>query len=305
MSDNKSMALFAKAGLTDFDVCALISKWSLEVEKNKKSDYFPFNSIHTVASRALQELVRLAFNGHENAAKQLHIILASKVHSFDELCRQYPKLFEPIARKTTYWPGLISCLTNSKKRNEKLLEMLQLGRDSGINISGKQPDWETPEVEAASFLHHLMELYRRDWLPENIKRVRANLKNINKRMGRPANYRPPPRKPIPTTPELQEEFRLRHESIILAKNLQPLNRQNYPDWFKASWPLFLSRYRKDFENRKCFAHYWESDAFMESDPANSGKKRLTKSARGDIRHAIKKQIKQAFRSIAPKSYPVG
>lgn len=299
------MVLFAKPGLSDFDVFALISKWSLLVEKVKKSDADYFcKKISGVASRALQELARLAFAGHDKSSIELHNILASHVHQFDELCHQNPKLFEPIARQTTYWPGVISCLTVTKKRNKKLLAMLNLGCDSGINVSGKQPDWETPEVEAASFLHGVMELYRREWLPENTKRVRANLKMINRRLGRPANYRPPPRNPIPTKPEWEEEFRLRSESHKLAKNLKPLNRQNYRDWFKASWPLFLSRYRKDFENRKCFARYWENDAFMEPDPANPNKKRLTKRAQGDIRDAIKNKIKQAFRSIAPKSFPV-
>ena len=80
------------------------------------------------------------------------------------------------------------------------------------------------------------------------------------------------------------------ESRKLAKSLYPLSRQNYGDWSKASWPLFESRYGKDFENRKCFSEYWRSLTYK-------GKK----NARALIRDAIKKKIKQAFRSIAPKS----
>ena len=307
-TDNEQMASIAKPGLDDWDVFALISKWSLEVEKGKKSsaDYFS-DKIHHVASRALQEMVRLAFKGHEGCAKKLHLILTSHVHHFDKLCHQNPKLFEPIARKTTYWPALISCLTDTKKRNEQLMEMLNLGHDSGINISGKQPSSDIPEVKAAYFLHGVMEVYRQGWLdqPAQAKLLRAEWRRINKSLGRPANYRPPKPKPIPTTPEWEEEFRLSGESHKLAKDLQPLTRQNYKQWFEASWPLFLSRYKKDFEKRKCFAHYWQSEAFMEPDPSNPDKKHLISSARGDIRHAIKKQIKQAFRSIAPKSSPVG
>jgi len=301
------MASVAKPGVDQFDVFALISKWSLRVEKGNKSETDWFGEqIHGVASRALAEIVRLAFTGHEKSAKNLHLILASNVSSFVQLCEQNPKLFEPIARKTTYWPALISCLNDSQRRNKKLQAMINLGLDSGINISGKQPDWESAEIEAASSLHGLMELYRQDYLPENIKHFRAQIRQINKMLGRSSNYRPPPPKPLPQLPpamqaELDRENELVKQARLISKNLKPLNRQNYPDWFKASLPIFYMRYGNDFENRKCFAHYWKSAAYMENNPAQPGKKRLTKRARGDIRDAIKNQLKQAFHSIAPKS----
>jgi hypothetical protein len=52
----------------------------------------------------------------------------------------------------------------------------------------------------------------------------------------------------------------------------------------------VRRYGKDFENHEDFSGYWKNNAFKDYP-----------KARAKIRSAIKKQIKQAFRSIAPKS----
>jgi hypothetical protein len=287
------MALLAPASVDHLDVYSLISKWTLKVEGGKKSESeFYLQAITGVATRALREIVRLAFNGNKMAADELHRILSSKVSAFDKLCHQHPELYEGAARKTTVWPAFISCDADIKKRNEKLLKMLNLGCDSGLNYSGKQWSRDTPEVSVALELWGIMNVYRKSWLdqPAQTKLIQAEWRRINKSLGRPANYRPPPFKPQSTTPELKEKFRLMSESSNLAKELQPLNRQNYKQWFAASWPVFLARYRKDFENRTCFSDYWKSPAY---------KNKL--HARAMIRDAIKKKIRQAFRSIAPKS----
>jgi len=258
------------------------------------------NILGGIADYALEKLARLTNEGSEVAAIYFHNILSKHVSFLCELCRENPKLFEPIARKTTFWPALISCLNDEKKKNKNLLSLLSVGRDTGINISGKQPAWNTPEVMIANNLRVMLELYRKDWDGRiaYAKRLNANFKRINKRLGRPADYQPPPAKPIRLPPELSarlaEEFRLRDESRILARKLQPLNRQNYKEWFKAGLPLLQAEQSKDFENLKCFAHYWAS-------PVYKGKK----NARALIRDAIKKKIKQALRSIAPKSPPIG
>ena len=301
-SDNKQMAALAKPGLDRWDVFALISKWSLEVEKakTKSEGDFLFEQISGIASRVLQEIRRLAFSGNEKAAKTLHAILAEYIYWFDELCHQNPTLFEPIARKRTGWPGLISRMTHVTRANEKLLSKLNLGLDVRLNISGKQPDWDSPEVQAAVSLHGIMEVWRDAQSPERVKETRAVMQKLNKELGRPANYRAPAKPLKWATPKMEEENRLRQESFKLAKYLQPLTRENYKEWFKASWPLFLSRYGKDFENRKCFAEYWKDESFLESVPGDKRRKRLVKGARGWIRDEIKKKTKQAFRSIAPK-----
>jgi hypothetical protein len=301
------MAAYAKPGIDSFDVRAQIAKWSLRVQTGDDEGFLPaLDSIYSVMSHAMQEIFNLAEGGNENAAKKLYNIFAAYVPQFDELCHMHPEIFEPLARKTTHWPAEISRHSDTKKRNAKLIALLNLGANSGLNLDGKQWSINTPEVKAALRCYGLVKLYREDYLPENIKRFKAQIRQVNKRLGRPSNYRPPLPKPLPKLPsemqsKLDRENELTKESRQLSKSLNPLNRQNYSEWFRASWPIFLMRYGNDFENRKCFSHYWKSDAFMESDPAQPGKKRLMKRARGDIRDAIKNQFKQAFRSIAPKS----
>jgi len=67
-----------------------------------------------------------------------------------------------------------------------------------------------------------------------------------------------------------------------------LSRLNFLEWW--SWRTDLHpALRERFENHKDFSGYWKNAAFKD-DP----------KARAKIRSAIKKQIKQAFRSIAPK-----
>lgn len=92
---------------------------------------------------------------------------------------------------------------------------------------------------------------------------------------------------------------------IKARKLKPLNRNNYKQWFKvAETELLLSEFGENFENHKKFNHYWKGDAYKEVVPDNPIQKRLVKNARALIRRDIKKQIKQAFRSIAARSSAV-
>jgi hypothetical protein len=83
------------------------------------------------------------------------------------------------------------------------------------------------------------------------------------------------------------------EQIKKLWTLQPLSRRNFLEWWNLGKPIFIHLYGKDFENHKDFSGYWKNKAFRD-DP----------KARAKIRSAIKKQIKQAFRSIAPKSSAV-
>lgn len=77
------------------------------------------------------------------------------------------------------------------------------------------------------------------------------------------------------------------------QSLAPLSRVNYKGWFNAFEKLFLQYYGTDFENHKDFSHYWKNAVYKHES-----------KARALIRRDIKKNIKQAFRSLAPKPYPV-
>ena len=290
-SDNEAMAKLAKPGLSaTFDVLPLISKWSLDFQAGKENG---LRSISTIAGRALHELIRLAFDGHDEAANTLHGILLSSVSDFDELCHQSErqKHFELIARKTSIWPGLLTCDADIRKRNERLLGSLNLGQQAGLNYAGKQWTRDTPETLVALKLWGVLKVYREAWQDrkEQAKRIRGYWEKMNKRLGRPTNFRPQPR-PLTVNANLAKEFRLRDQSRKLARKLQPLSRTNYKQWFEAAVPEFINSYGEDFENRKPFAGWWKNAAY-EGEPR----------ARALIRRDIKKKIQLGFRSIAPKS----
>lgn len=257
-------------------------------------------TVSHVAGYALEEIAKLAYKGDKYAAKLFHHVLRIWIDHFDELGRESPEIFETIARETTHWPGIISKLNFVKKRNEKLLSQLNLGADvKDLNLDG---NWSLDQIEVniALQLRGIINHFRIEQLPENVKKAKAryrkNMEEINRLLRRPKNYRPPLAKPIPLPAEmrqkLERENKLRDQSYALSKNLSPLNHENYHQWFKASFPYFKSRYGDDFEDRKCFAGFIP---IAQKSAAREGKK-----IRGVLRRYIKQRILDAFKKIAPE-----
>jgi hypothetical protein len=258
-------------------------------------NHMAVDKLEPTASLALLFLFELANKGNVKAAKAIHGHLTYNLGKFGALCRQHPKIFEPIARETTKWPGLLSCENHFTEQNAALVQSLHLGQNSGLNYSGKQWSRDTVETGIALKLYGRLQVYRDDWRlqMEQPERMKAFWEQMNKRMGRPAGYRPSMEKPAPLTPEQKEKARLDREAFELAKNLKPLNRQNYKAWFKAAEPAFIALYGNDFENRKCFSPYWHPNQAAYRDASDNAR-------RAQIRRDIKAKIKQGFHSIAPK-----
>jgi hypothetical protein len=169
-----------------------------------------------------------------------------------------------------------------------------LGTESGLNYSGRQWTRDTPETSVALKLYGIVKGHREAWLrrKEQQKLIREALENVNKSLGRPPNFRPKP-KSLKVSDKLAQEFERRGRSAKLARNLRPLDRTNYKQWYEAAMPEFVNFYGADFEDRKLFAGYWKNAAYKDKS-----------KARALIRRDIKKKIQQAFRSIAPKSSAV-
>jgi len=284
----------------EHDVCAFLMGLTEKI-KNEPTDLIDdrLGSLGRIAHLAFGELSKPADKGNKEAAELILNYLSAIVHWFDDFCHEKPEMFESIARKGIYWPALISPQKAIKNRNEKLMEKLHLGADvKSVDLKGNW-SYDAPEIEVALWLKGTMNFWREQWQPENVKNGRAQFKKfqkemreLNKRLGRPANYQPPKPKPIPTKPEWEEEFRLSGESQEMAKNLPPFNKQTHKQWFDASWPLFRSRWKEDFENRKCFAGFIP---IAQKSATKEGKK-----LRGILRRYIKQRILEAFKIIAPE-----
>jgi hypothetical protein len=289
-SDNQTMARLAKPLSAMWDVFPLISKWSLEAEVGNSRS---LDSLKSIVGRALKEIFRLADGGNDDATRFLHGILVSKIRDFDELCQRAERhaFFEAIALKTSIWPGLLSCDADINKQNKDLLARLRLGRDTGLNYSGRQWTRGTPEIRVALKLWGILKFHSEAWRNRHAiaKRNREARAKINQRLGRPANFRPVP-KPLVVNPTRAAEFKRRDEAARLARGLKPLSRNNYGEWFKAGMPEFINFCGEDFENHRIFAGYWKNAAYRDQN-----------RARALIRRDIKKKLKQAFRSIAPHS----
>ncbi len=231
----------------------------------------------------LQSLILRAYDNDSEAAQTAHGFLVYLIQNFNEVCKKNPKVFEPIARKFLDWPGFISRIRDAKNDNEKIMDSLCLGKDVGLNFSkGKQPSIKTQEIKIAMRLHGLVDMYRKSWTPEEIAfRKRAVALTKKKIATLNKTIQPPKHDPVYDDPANKAGFVLQSQSRDRSKNLQPLNRDNYKDWFNAAWPAFLSHYGKDFEKRGAFKNYKQGTP-------------------GQKRDAIKKKLRQAFRSLAPQ-----
>lgn len=77
--------------------------------------------------------------------------------------------------------------------------------------------------------------------------------------------------------------------FALAQKLGKLSQDNYQQWAKAAQPLLEMFHGKNFEDSSSFSKYWKSKAYDDLSP---------RAKRSHIRRDIKRNIKQAFKSLA-------
>lgn len=120
------------------------------------------------------------------AAKLLTELAIGAVDQLNrQLAQQRPDLFRPIARKYWQWPALVSehpdCLAKDSKHPrylERLLQLLEVGQDSPLNVSRKIK-WSLNRRPASFTAHQMLE-----WVDQQIqwvawlRRVNAEPKNI-------------------------------------------------------------------------------------------------------------------------------
>jgi hypothetical protein len=281
---------------SEFDAFALISRFSLQIQNSPAPTFetdLILGALSKIALNAIEELSKLADKGNPKAVEMIYDHANLVANYFGEFCNEKPELFVAFARKRLFWPGLISRQNAIVAANKKLMDKLELGAD--VKTIDRKGKWslDAPEIDVALELHGTMEVWREEQQPESIRRHKAKMEKLNKEIGRPANYRPPlPVRRIPTTPEWEEEFRLRGETRKMAKNLPLFNKLTSEKWFKASWPLFLARYGKEFQNNKSFTRFIP---IAQKSATKEGKK-----LRGILRRYIKQRILEAFKIIAPE-----
>jgi hypothetical protein len=217
---------------------------------------------------------------NQDAVERLYYLTHLAVENLSVASYTKPELFRPIAKLQLHWPRLVGWDADSEKVNRELMIKLNLGESAPLNTArdGRKSFsiLDNAPTGIAYSLWRVIEFFRRE--------------EQGVYGGDPACALV-----MPDLPDIHNPRKLgfTDEHMEILKTLQPLSRQNYLDWWKLGEPAFISHHGRDFENHEVFSGFWKNEAFK-----NDSK------ARAKIRSAIKKQIKQAFRSIAPKSASV-
>ncbi len=220
---------------------------------------------------------------NQDAAERLYYLALFSVRNLLAACEARPDLYRPIAKHQLFWPSMTGWGADVQRTNKELMVALNLGDAAPLNTARHgRKSFSTLENTATSIACKLwgaVEFHRRDALDEREVFGGEPVCSLI----------------MPCLPGFGDarKLGLTDEDVKKLWTLQPLSRRNYLEWWKLGEPIFIHLYGKDFENHKEFSGHWKSPAFKH-DP----------KARAQIRSLIKKQIKQAFRSIAPKSSAV-
>jgi hypothetical protein len=81
--------------------------------------------------------------------------------ALDHMARKRPELFRVIARQTFYWPGFISHKRAFDRKNDELMEKIELGVD--CPYSPKQWQISAPTTQLAMTFHLHCRTYEKQW----------------------------------------------------------------------------------------------------------------------------------------------
>ncbi len=215
-----------------------------------------------------------------DAVEKIYHLTLLAVRNLHEVCESRPDLFRPIARQQLFWPSMAGRGAYVERTNRELMELLNMGEAAPLNTArnGRKSFsiLEGGATRIACSLWCAIEYFRRE---EQGVYGGAHLCSLV----------------MPGLPDFYSarKLGLNDAQIEKLKTLLPLSRQNFVEWWELGEPAFVQHHGTDFENHKDFSGYWKNNAFKDD-----------LKARAKIRSAIKKQIKQAFRSIAPKASTV-
>jgi hypothetical protein len=130
------------------------------VKKNTKPE-----KLGKVARDSAFELETLAAQGVENAVVELYKTAHFATHLLTvlsyQMSYQNPDVVAAIAQQKTSWPVLFSPHRDLKKKARELIEKLQVGAKSGLNLSGKAFIWDHPANQVAMYLLKLAQALQR------------------------------------------------------------------------------------------------------------------------------------------------
>jgi len=237
------------------------------------SPYFYHATIQAFFKWIANEILE---NENQLAVNKLHYLSVAAVKTLHEVCFARPQLFQPIAMHALYWPSLIGKLPDLGEQNSELMKLLKLSETAPLNTlrDGRKSfsTLKSIETKIAVITWCILEKHRRE-MQKIGDPIRLSLEPLIRRRFYGDNW----------------DIELSKDQKQILKTLGPLSRKNFKAWWECGKPVFIAAYGNDFENHKDFSGYWKNAAF-----------KGVPKARAQIRNLIRKQIKQGFRSIAPK-----
>ena len=242
------------------------------------------------------ELYTLAAQGVENAAVELyetaHFATDLLTVLSHHMYLQDSDVVAAIAQEKTSWPVLYSRHSNLKKRADELIEKLQVGAKTSLNLWGKF-EWEHPANLVARYLLQLARALQR----APVRQWNQQESHLCDFIGRFHKW-PLEGGAITYTRERDEKQLRALETwgqTGPGRQLPPLSKSNVKDWAKATPEFFRLVFGDKFDEhphledlKKLVLERAWSERTGERKPGTPG----------DIREYMLKAVKQALASIA-------
>ena len=221
-----------------------------ETERNKNSSN---PSFYFAANTKLRELFRRATKGDVDAARTLLLCLTYNVGEFAKFCSSKTSIAKQLVVIGESWPLLH---TDLKANEDGALSIPpdHFLRKLGVVRGKRRYNTATTGTATAATLYKQMEHYRHTGPMEIWYKDEEHLKKVCDRV----------------------------------RQLKPLAPSNFQQWWKATEPLFIWQWGKDFQDHPEFRN-WNDAAYKDLAP------HVARSAK---RRDIKRAVEQGFMSLA-------
>jgi hypothetical protein len=250
------------------------------VKKNTKPE-----KLGKVARDNAFELETLAAQEVENAAVELYKTARFATYCLTVLSYQNPDVVTAIAQQKFSWPVLYSSQSDLKERADELIERLQLGAKTDLNLWGKRFIWEDPANQVALYLLQLSRAFQRAQMSKWDEQESLLFFVLGRFEGNAIAY---------TRERDEGQLRAleRWGQIGAGRQLPPLSKSTAKAWAKATPQLFRLVFGETFDEHPLL------EGLKRQVLGRATPKHAKPGRPGDIRKAMLQAVRQAWRSIA-------
>ncbi len=282
MKAKKRTVLKATGQVNEQEVVDFIEKLSLAY---CQGDDRSLEILDRVANKAFFSLFHTSFAKKAEAVEVISAMVFGAVNALEVLVVVQLNLVQEVARKRGGWPILFGPHWSDRKRCEDLLGKLEVGRGLGVNLWGKSWSAESSVSHAALHLKFTLDLLREK--PESFAEMR---RYFQRESGAASCAR--------AETQFKKDMKNLDRLQAMVSKLPLFTKKTYVQWWEGA-SIWMDMFDPHFEEQK------EYDLIKQSlireykclTPARRGAN-LTP---GMLRGAIKRRLRQTFKSIAPNN----